>query len=98
MDKEGSVEKLTIGPAPGLRGEFPVPGDKSISHRAMILGAIADGVTEVRGFLDGEDTVSTLKAFESMGITVERTEPTVVKISGNGINGLKAPLRCDRRR
>ena len=84
-------KSITVEPADGLSGEITVPGDKSISHRAMILGAIADGVTRVRGFLEGEDTVATLKAFESMGITVERPEPTVVVVNGNGMRGLTEP-------
>ncbi len=96
LDKELSEEPVTpdtvkAAPAGALKGEFAVPGDKSISHRALILGSIADGVTEVRGFLDGEDTVATLKAFESMGVGIERSTPTIVKIRGNGMDGLKKP-------
>ncbi len=84
-------ESILVEPAGALSGEITVPGDKSISHRAMILGAIADGVTTIRGFLDGEDTVATLKAFESMGIGVDRASPTLLKITGKGMRGLKAP-------
>ncbi|MFO7982632.1 MAG: 3-phosphoshikimate 1-carboxyvinyltransferase, partial [Desulfuromonadales bacterium] len=62
------TQSRTIRPAPCLRGEIAVPGDKSISHRSIMFGSLASGTTRVRGFLRGEDNLSTLKAFRTMGI------------------------------
>ncbi len=61
------MQSLTIQPAKGVRGEITVPGDKSISHRAIMFGSIAQGVTTVRGFLRGEDNLATLNAFRGHG-------------------------------
>ena len=58
--------------AQSLKGKIKVPGDKSISHRSIMLGSIANGVTRVSGFLEGEDALSTLKAFQDMGGKIER--------------------------
>jgi 3-phosphoshikimate 1-carboxyvinyltransferase len=79
------------GPGGGVSGEIRVPGDKSISHRAVILGAIAEGVTEISGFLDGQDCLATLAAFQAMGVQVERPAPSRLIIHGVGPRGLKAP-------
>lgn len=81
---------LTVAEAGGLKGEITVPGDKSISHRAVILGSIADGTTEIDGFLQGEDNFSTLKAFRSMGVACHQ-EGSRLTITGSGIDGLKEP-------
>jgi len=64
---------LTYHLQPGghLRGRIRVPGDKSISHRSIMLGALADGVTEVDGFLEGDDSLATLRAFRDMGVHIE---------------------------
>ena len=67
-----------------LRGMIKVPGDKSISHRSIMLGSIADGVTRVSGFLEGEDSLATLNAFKEMGIKIERDGSSVV-IHGVGM-------------
>ncbi|MBI5232890.1 MAG: 3-phosphoshikimate 1-carboxyvinyltransferase [Deltaproteobacteria bacterium] len=83
-----SKEVFASGP---LMGEITVPGDKSISHRAVMLGSIADGVTEVSGFLPGEDTLSTLNVFRSMGVDVGRPSIDRLVIKGVGLNGLKEP-------
>jgi len=74
-----------------LRGTIRVPGDKSISHRAMMLGALADGVTRVSGFLEGEDTLATAAAFRAMGVRIEEDGPGRRIVHGVGIDGLKAP-------
>ncbi|MFQ5586780.1 MAG: 3-phosphoshikimate 1-carboxyvinyltransferase, partial [Thermodesulfobacteriota bacterium] len=87
---EGAVDRAKIGPARGLRGELRVPGDKSISHRAIILGSIAEGTTTVAGFLWSEDNIKTLNAFRAMGITVEEREGRLV-IEGKGLYGLCEP-------
>ena len=78
-------------PAKCLQGDITVPGDKSISHRAIILGAIAKGITIIHGFLDGEDCLATLHAVESMGVRIERDGHDVV-IHGVGKYGLQRPL------
>lgn len=72
-------------------GSVRVPGDKSISHRSVMLGSLATGVTEVSGFLDGEDCLCTMKAFQSMGVRIERLSDTRLRVHGVGLRGLKAP-------
>ena len=74
-----------------LKGRLRVPGDKSISHRAIMLGSIAEGVTEVHGFLEGEDSLATLAAFRAMGVKIEGPQQGRVTIHGVGLHGLKAP-------
>jgi 3-phosphoshikimate 1-carboxyvinyltransferase len=78
-------------PVESLEGDITVPGDKSISHRAIILGAIATGVTTVNGFLEGEDCMATLRAFQSMGVKIEGPFSQRVVIHGVGKHGLKKP-------
>ncbi|HAT4389594.1 TPA: 3-phosphoshikimate 1-carboxyvinyltransferase [Legionella pneumophila] len=74
-----------------LKGEITVPGDKSISHRSIIFGAIAIGTSVIDGFLDGEDCIATLKAFQSMGVRIEGPDKQRVIIHGVGKYGLKQP-------
>ena len=74
-----------------LKGSIKVPGDKSISHRSIMLGSIADGVTKVSGFLEGEDSLATLSAFKDMGVKIERNGSNVT-INGVGKYGLKEPI------
>lgn len=75
-----------------LRGELTVPGDKSISHRSIMLGSLAKGVTEVTGFLQGADCLSSISCFEKMGIEIENNRQTnLVRIKGKGLHGLKTP-------
>lgn len=74
-----------------LSGRARVPGDKSISHRAVMLGSLAEGLTEVEGFLEGEDTRATARAFEAMGVRIERPEPGRLRIHGRGMRGLEPP-------
>ena len=73
-----------------LRGEITVPGDKSISHRAVMFGALAKGTTSVTNFLKGADCLSTISCFEKMGIEIEQL-PSEILIHGKGLHGLKAP-------
>ena len=68
-----------------------VPGDKSVSHRAIMLGSIAEGVSEVSGFLAGEDCLATMAAFRSMGVRIERPAATELVVHGAGLRGLQAP-------
>lgn len=81
---------FTIRPSKDINGAIKVPGDKSISHRSIIFGSIAQGITKINGFLEGEDTLSTLKAFQDMGVEIDRNGDNVV-IKGVGKNGLKTP-------
>ena len=73
-----------------LRGELKVPGDKSISHRAVMLGSLAQGDTEVSDFLEGADCLSTIDCFRKMGIDIEKTDHKII-IHGKGLHGLKKP-------
>lgn len=72
-------------------GRIRVPGDKSISHRSIMLGSLAQGTTEVEGFLEGEDALATLQAFRDMGVVIEGPHHGRVTIHGVGLHGLKAP-------
>ncbi len=74
-----------------LRGEIRVPGDKSISHRAIMLGSLAEGTSEIQGFLEGEDSLATLAAFRAMGVRISGPEAGRVRIEGVGMHGLRAP-------
>ncbi len=73
-----------------LSGEVTIPGDKSISHRAVMFGALADGTTEVTNFLKGADCLSTISCFQKLGIEIENT-PEHILIHGKGLHGLQAP-------
>ncbi|MDC0390889.1 3-phosphoshikimate 1-carboxyvinyltransferase [Candidatus Thioglobus sp.] len=84
------MSKFIAKPATTLSGELKIPGDKSISHRSIMLGSLSEGVTKVSGFLEGEDALSTLKAFQAMGVKIEREDDNVT-IHGVGIHGLKKP-------
>ncbi len=86
------MQTYTIKPAKAVRGEISVPGDKSISHRSIMLGSIARGTTTVSGFLRGEDNMATLDAFRAMGVEV-RDDGETLRIEGMGLHGLKEP--CD---
>lgn len=77
-------------PGGNMTGTLRVPGDKSISHRSIMLGSLAEGVTEVEGFLEGEDSLATLQAFRDMGVVIEGPSEGRVKIFGVGLHGLKA--------
>lgn len=73
-----------------IKGRLRVPGDKSISHRAVMFGAISKGITNIKGFLTGADCISTISIFKKMGIDIE-IENTFVKVNGKGLYGLSAP-------
>ena len=77
-----------------MSGEVRVPGDKSISHRAIMLGALATGTTRVKGFLEGEDALATLSAFRAMGVEIEGPEHGNVAIHGVGLHGLSVPAEA----
>ncbi len=80
-----------VEPTDTLNGEITVPGDKSISHRAIILGSIAEGTTEITGLLEGEDNIRTINAFRSMGVNIERVSPGEFTVKGVGLRGLSEP-------
>ncbi len=78
-------------PGGSLSGTIRVPGDKSISHRSIMLGSLAEGTTEVEGFLEGEDALATIQAFRDMGVVIEGPQNGRVTVHGVGLHGLKAP-------
>lgn len=85
----GSV--FTVEPGGVLNGVITVPGDKSMSHRSVMFGSIAHGTTEVSGFLEGEDALHTLQAFEKMGVQIERPGTGQLIIHGKGPDAIKTP-------
>ena len=78
-------------PVEKVQGRVRVPGDKSVSHRAIMLGALAEGTTEVSGFLEGEDCLATMRAFQAMGVPIIHHGEGRVTIHGRGLHGLQAP-------
>jgi 3-phosphoshikimate 1-carboxyvinyltransferase len=86
-----SNTRFTVQPGGALTGRIRVPGDKSISHRAIMLGSLAEGVTHISGFLEGEDSLATLKAFQAMGVRIEGPAQGKVVIHGVGMQGLQQP-------
>jgi 3-phosphoshikimate 1-carboxyvinyltransferase len=88
---ENSNVQYRVGPGGKLSGQIRVPGDKSISHRSIMLGSLAEGVTQVEGFLEGEDALATLQAFRDMGVVIEGPQQGRVTIHGVGLHGLQAP-------
>jgi 3-phosphoshikimate 1-carboxyvinyltransferase len=91
MTLSHSDTRFHVQPGGALRGRLRVPGDKSISHRSIMLGSLAEGVTRVSGFLEGEDSLATLNAFRAMGVTIEGPDQGRVVIHGVGMHGLKMP-------
>src|SRR5512139_2591551 len=85
------MSQLLIRPSRGLTGELTPPGDKSLSHRAVMFSAIAEGKTEITGFLAGEDTLNTAKAVRMLGIAVEEKAPGDLVVHGKGLDGLAEP-------
>lgn len=83
-----------VEPGGVLKGLLRVPGDKSISHRSVILGALSDGKTEVSGLLEGEDVLATIAAFKAMGVKIEGPKQGCLIIEGAGIDGLQAPAQA----
>ena len=84
---------FVVTPGGRLTGRVRVPGDKSMSHRSIMLGSLAEGVTQVEGFLEGEDALATLQAFRDMGVVIEGPHNGQVTIHGVGLHGLKAPTK-----
>lgn len=93
------MKRLRVSSSGPLRGEVRVPGDKSISHRALLLGALADGELEITGFLRCNDTLATLNCVRRLGVKVEVRDPTSLVVHGVGLRGLApadGPLDCVR--
>jgi len=84
-----AAARWRVAPGGTVAGTFPVPGDKSISHRALMLGAIANGETHIRGFLDGEDCLATARALAALGVRIERPAATEVCVHGAGAGALR---------
>ena len=84
---------FNVQPGGQVAGSIRVAGDKSISHRSIILASIANGITRVTGFLEGEDALNTVAAFREMGVTIVGPENGELTIYGVGKNGLQAPRR-----
>ena len=82
--------KFTIQKGNGLKGEISVPGDKSISHRAIMLASLANGNSEISGFLEGEDCLATIEVFKKMGVNISKNEEKFV-VEGRGLHGLASP-------
>lgn len=97
LENKAYLEPMTqtidyrVAPGGSVSGKLRIPGDKSISHRSIMLGSLANGVTEVTGFLEGEDSLATLQAFRDMGVVIEGPIDGRVTIHGVGLHGLKAP-------
>jgi 3-phosphoshikimate 1-carboxyvinyltransferase len=85
-----SPRKFEAQPSPGVSGAIMVPGDKSISHRALMLSGIAEGTSEVTGFLASEDCLASLTAMRALGVRIEQPSPTHVLVHGAGLRGLRA--------
>ena len=83
--------KFKVQPGGKLFGRIRVPGDKSISHRSIMLGSLAEGTTKITGFLEGEDSLATLKAFQEMGVEIDGPVNGNITIQGVGLKGLKKP-------
>lgn len=81
---------MELKPTTKLRGTVTIPGDKSISHRAVMFGALANGLTEIHGFLQGADCLATIDCFAQMGISIENNQDTVL-VHGKGLRGLRRP-------
>ena len=89
-----NTTRFSVAPGGKLTGRARVPGDKSISHRSIMLGSLAEGVTDITGFLEGEDSLATLAAFKSMGVAIEGPDRGRVSIQGVGLRGLTAPRQA----
>ena len=83
--------KFCVQPGGSLTGTLRVPGDKSMSHRSVMLGSLAEGVTKVSGFLEGDDALATVAAFRAMGVRIDGPDQGCLTIHGVGLTGLQAP-------
>lgn len=84
-------ESLVVQPAEALRGHLRLPGDRSISHRAIMLAAIAEGVSDIEGFVESEDSLATIQVFRDLGVVIEGPHQGRVRVYGVGLKGLQVP-------
>jgi len=91
LTHSSSTDILTLSPAKGLRGQVSIPGDKSISHRALMLGSLAEGETTIQGLLLGEDPRSTAACFRALGADISELNSECVRIRGVGLGRLQEP-------
>jgi len=84
--------KQAIQPARRLYGHIRIPGDKSISHRAVMMGALAKGITEISGFLMGEDCLTTIACFQQLGVDIDICGDSYIRVHGKGLHGLQKPI------
>lgn len=95
LEKQQVTQQFTILPKKHqFKGIFSIPGDKSVSHRSIMFGSIAEGTTHVTGFLEGDDALATLQAFKDMGVQIEGPKNGEVTIHGVGMSGLNAPTKA----
>ena len=83
--------RFQVKPGGSITGRLRAPGDKSMSHRTIMLGSIAEGITEATGFLEGQDALCTVNAFRAMGVTIDGPRNGQVRVQGVGLHGLKEP-------
>jgi 3-phosphoshikimate 1-carboxyvinyltransferase len=93
MKSQASAPAYTVEPSPQLGGTIRVPGDKSVSHRSLMFGGIAAGITEATGFLDSADCLATMAALQALGVRIERPEHDRVIVYGAGPGGLVATTK-----
>src|SRR5262249_15290667 len=91
--KNSSPNTIRIAPVAGLRGDFQLPGDKSISHRSAMFAAIGEGVSRLSNYSSARDCLSTLDCLEALGVKIKR-EPELIVIEGVGLDGLRASARA----
>jgi len=91
MNNSTTPQQFLVQPGGSMTGTLTIPGDKSVSHRSIMLGALAEGTTHVTGFLEGEDALATLQAFRDMGVVITDPKNGEVRIHGVGLHGLKPP-------
>jgi 3-phosphoshikimate 1-carboxyvinyltransferase len=91
MSNSNTTQQFIVQPGGSMTGTLTIPGDKSVSHRSIMLGALATGTTHVTGFLEGEDALATLQAFRDMGVVITDPKNGELTIHGVGLHGLKAP-------
>ena len=89
--RQDTSQLFHVQPSGRVEGAVQVPGDKSVSHRALMLGAIASGSSHITGFLPGEDCLSTMGALRNLGIEVRQHDATTIEVLGQGIHGLSGP-------
>jgi len=91
LQANSAPETLVVQPAVALSGHLRIPGDRSISHRAIMLAALAEGVSDIDGFVESEDSLATIQVFRDLGVVIEGPHQGRVRVYGVGLNGLQQP-------